>query len=127
MRLSGRLLEATGCVEGTYTERMIATCKELGPYIAVAPGIAIPHARPEDGAKEVCLAMVVIRSGVNFGSHNDPVYVVIAFSSPDKQSHLKILQELAVLLSEKGSELVSGAKKVSVPQELKGLIAQFIG
>ncbi|UNQ73257.1 PTS sugar transporter subunit IIA [Infirmifilum sp. NZ] len=115
--LSGRLLLEGGCVEERYIGRMVSTCRELGPYIAIAPGIAIPHARPEDGARRVCLSLVVVRSGVSFGSHNDPVYVLIAFSTPDKHSHIKVLQELANLLTEKGEELVRKLREAKNREE----------
>ncbi len=114
---SGRLLLETGCIEERYIGRMVATCRELGPYIAIAPGFAIPHARPEDGARKVCLSLVVVKEGVKFGSHNDPVYVLVAFSTPDKHSHIKVLQDLAVLLIEKGGELVEKLREVQTREE----------
>lgn len=48
VRLSGELLLRDGCIEPRYIDGMIKTCEELGPYIAICPGVAIPHARPED-------------------------------------------------------------------------------
>ncbi|MEM4005958.1 MAG: PTS sugar transporter subunit IIA, partial [Desulfurococcaceae archaeon] len=55
-KLSGILLLKDGCIEEGYIERMVETCRELGPYIAIMPGLAIPHARPEDGAKKLCFS-----------------------------------------------------------------------
>ena len=54
VRAAGRMLLDCGAVEERYIEAMVETAKDLGPYIVIAPGIAIPHARPEDGAKDVC-------------------------------------------------------------------------
>jgi len=79
---------------------MIKTCEELGPYIAIAPGVAIPHAAPEDGAKALGAALLVVREGISFGSHNDPVYAVLAFATPDKTSHIGMLKELAQILED---------------------------
>jgi PTS system ascorbate-specific IIA component len=98
VRRCGEMLLERGCIEGRYVERMIKTCEELGPYIAVAPGVAIPHAAPEDGARALGVALLVVREGINFGSHNDPVFVVFAFSTPDKTSHIGILKELGGIL-----------------------------
>lgn len=126
VRISGELLLKGGCIEPRYIEKMIKTCEELGPYIAICPGIAIPHARPEDGAKKVCLAILVVREGVNFGSHNDPVYVLIAFSTPDKSSHIKVIQELARLLMDKGEELVNRLKGAKSEKEILEVIDSLI-
>ncbi|MEM4666305.1 MAG: PTS sugar transporter subunit IIA [Thermofilum sp.] len=81
VRLAGKLLAADGIVEERYVEAMVQVTRELGPYAVIAPGVALPHARPEDGAKEVGLSIVTLREGVNFGSPNDPVYIVIGFVS----------------------------------------------
>uniref|UniRef100_A0A7C5UX72 Ascorbate-specific PTS system EIIA component n=2 Tax=Ignisphaera aggregans TaxID=334771 RepID=A0A7C5UX72_9CREN len=99
VKLTGRMLIEDGVVEERYIDAMIEVVEELGPYIAIAPGVAIPHARPEDGAKEIGLGILIVKDGVMFGSPNDPVYVVIAFAAKDKTSHLGILKELAELLS----------------------------
>ena len=127
VRLSGELLVKSGCVEPRYVEAMIRTCEELGPYIAVSPGVAIPHARPEEGAKAVCFSLLIVRKGVNFGSHNDPVYLLIAFASPDKTSHLKILQQLARLLMEKGSVLIERLRRVGSPEEASRILSGLVG
>jgi len=110
-RHSGSLLLAHGCIEENYIEKMIQTCRELGPYIAIMPGLAIPHARPEDGARKLCLSVVVVKQGVNFGSHNDPVYVLMAFSTPDKSSHIEVMKQLANILLDKGEKLVQELKE----------------
>jgi PTS system ascorbate-specific IIA component len=96
----GEMLVGQGIASSKYAEKMIAVCQELGPYIAIAPGIAIPHARPEDGAKSFGLALLVVKQGVEFGSHNDPVYLVLSFATPDKKSHLEFLRQLATILQD---------------------------
>jgi mannitol/fructose-specific phosphotransferase system IIA component (Ntr-type) len=55
VKLSGSLLAVDGIVEERYINAMVEVIKELGPYAVIAPGVAIPHARPEDGAKEIGL------------------------------------------------------------------------
>ncbi|RLE63985.1 MAG: PTS mannitol transporter subunit IIA [Thermoprotei archaeon] len=126
VRISGELLLQHGCIEPSYIEKMISTCRELGPYIAISPGVAIPHARPEDGAKKVCLSILVVKEGVNFGSHNDPVYVLIAFSTPDKSSHIKVIQQLAKLMMKKGAEMVDRLKKVESEEDILKVLSDLV-
>jgi mannitol/fructose-specific phosphotransferase system IIA component (Ntr-type) len=96
VRAAGRLLLDCGAVEERYIEAMVETTKELGPYIVIAPGIAIPHARPEDGAKQVCFVALQLEPAVEFGNpDNDPVQLVIGFSSPDTTAHIQMLATLA--------------------------------
>lgn len=96
VRASGDLLVATDVVTEAYTEAIVAAVEELGPYIVLAPGIAIAHARPEDGALAVGFSLVRLAEPIEFGSkHNDPVEFVFAFASPDKEQHITALATLA--------------------------------
>lgn len=99
VRLAGDLLLKTGSITPGYIDAMVRVVEEVGPYMVVAPGIALAHARPEDGVKQVCMSLVKLASPVEFGSEiNDPVDLVFAFGAVDKDVHLQALRELAVLL-----------------------------
>jgi PTS system ascorbate-specific IIA component len=104
---------------------MIAVCQELGPYIAIAPGIAIPHARPEDGAKSFGLSLLVVKQGVEFGSHNDPVYLVLSFATPDKESHLEFLRQLATLL-QNVEDVARVIVQKQTPEQVRSYLQQVI-
>ncbi|WP_051425514.1 PTS sugar transporter subunit IIA [Jiangella gansuensis] len=89
-------LVTAGAVEARYPDRCIGIAEEHGPYMVLAPGIALAHARPEDGAVRLCLSAAVLSRPVEFGhDQNDPVDLVLAFGSPDDASHLELLQSLA--------------------------------
>lgn len=93
---SGRLLVDSEAAEEKYVAAMIRTTEELGPYIVIAPGVAIPHARPEDGAMRVGLSVAVLAEPVEFGSkENDPVDLVFGFSTTDSDAHMDLIQALA--------------------------------
>ena len=47
IRKSVMPLEEEGYVKAEYKEAIISGVEKLGPYIIVAPSIALPHARPE--------------------------------------------------------------------------------
>lgn len=85
-----------GAVEPRYPERCIAMVEEHGPYIVLAPGIALAHARPEDGVRAMGVSAVTLRTPVAFGHpDNDPVDLVFAFGSPDREQHVGLLSALA--------------------------------
>ena len=67
----------------------------------IALGIALPHARPEDGIKRMCLSLITLKEPVKFGHpQNDPVDFVIALGAVDNKSHVKALGQLAEMLGD---------------------------
>jgi len=101
VRAAGQLLVDADVCEPRYIQAMIDAVHELGPYMVLAPGLALAHARPEDGVKSIGLSLVTLDPPVPFGSEeNDPVSLLIAFGAVDKERHLGLLQELALLLED---------------------------
>lgn len=124
VRCAGNLLLDDGCIEEGYIEQMINTKKELGPFIVIAPGIAMPHARPEDGVNEVCMSFVTLKTGVEFGNpENDPVRLVIALGAVDNTSHMHALSDLVEFLDSK--ENIENLYQCREEKELIGLIEKF--
>lgn len=104
VRIGGELLEKSGAIEPRYIDAMINTVKEIGPYIVIAPGIAMPHARPEAGAKKIGMSLITLKNPVNFGNkENDPVKIVVSLCAIDHSSHLKALSELVELLGDENT------------------------
>ncbi|WP_235333776.1 BglG family transcription antiterminator [Pelosinus fermentans] len=106
----GKLLEDRGLIEHCYVDAMVNTVKKMGAYIVIAKGIAMPHARPEDGAKKVGMALMTLKNPVNFGSkENDPVSVAIFLCAVDNTTHLKALAELMQLLDDEEFKAMADA------------------
>jgi mannitol/fructose-specific phosphotransferase system IIA component (Ntr-type) len=102
VRAAGQLLFESGAVTNDYIEAMIKVAEELGPYIAIAPGIALPHAASEAGARKTALSLVKLSVPINFGNpDNDPVRLVFGMSAIDKKVHIFALQTLAELFLSK--------------------------
>lgn len=121
VREAGNLLVQVGAIEPRYVDAMIQMVQEMGPYIVIAPGVALPHARPEEGVKAPGMSLVTLDPPVNFGNkHNDPVHLVIAFAAKDHESHIAALAELARLLEDQN--VLSQLKRASSPEELLSVI-----
>lgn len=89
-------LVRSGCATPHYADRCVDLVREHGPYIVLAPGVALAHARPEDGASRLALCVITLVRPVPFGHPaNDPVDVVFAFASPDTNAHMRLLAALA--------------------------------
>lgn len=90
-----------GYIEERYEEAILENFKELGPYMVIAPGVVLSHARPENGVVQMGMSIVNLLEGVKFGHEtNDPVYLVITLAASDNTSHLELLRELMGILME---------------------------
>lgn len=112
VRVGGQLLVQADICENRYVDAMVSAVNEMGPYMVLAPGIALAHGRPEDGVLKVGMSIINLETPVEFGSEaNDPVYLIISFGGVDKESHIAMLQELAIfLMDESNQELLKTAK-----------------
>ena len=97
---AGAMLIASGGVDERYVEAMKRVLASLGPYMVIVPGVALLHARPEDGARRLCMSLLTLEPPVPFGNpDNDPVTVAVALAAADNESHIEALAELAALLA----------------------------
>lgn len=109
------LLLEKNCVEPSYLAAIIHHHEAFGPYMVVAPGIVLAHARPEDGAKKVSISLVTLKTPMVFGNEmNDPVKLVFTFATTDQKVHLALLADLMELLSnEDDMQTIMSARQVS--------------
>lgn len=98
--MAGELLQASGYAAPDYATAMIDAVSELGPYIVIAPGLALAHAKPTELVYETGLCLVTLAEPIEFGhSSNDPVRLVFALAAIDHSAHLGLLAELSDFLS----------------------------
>lgn len=101
---TGKLLLEAGQIEKRYIEAMKQSIIDNGPYVVIGKGIALLHARPEDGVKENCLSLITLAEPVEFGNkNNDPVKIAFAFGTVDNEKHVKTISELSVVLMEEAA------------------------
>ncbi|MCD8915444.1 PTS sugar transporter subunit IIA [Staphylococcus simulans] len=85
-------------IETGYVDAMINSVKELGPYIVIAPDIAIAHARPDDNVNKVGLSLLKLNHAINFAEDSHYASLIFVLSATDSTSHLGVLQSLAGVL-----------------------------
>lgn len=121
IRQCGRLLVRSDIADESYVDAMVQSVKTIGPYIVVAPGIAMPHARPEAGAKKTGFSLMTLSHPVPFGNkENDPVVIVVCICSADHTSHIKALSELVNLFGDEQN--VQKIKSAATPEEVVNII-----
>jgi PTS system ascorbate-specific IIA component len=123
VRAAGRLLVRSQAAEEVYIEAMVRMTEEMGAYIVITPGIAIPHARPEEGALKVGFAVIKLDPPIPFGNpENDPVFLVIGFCTPDASAHVALLSHIARIIGQDG--FLEQAKAAQTADELVEIFNQ---
>jgi PTS system ascorbate-specific IIA component len=124
VRRAGEALVASGATTAPYTDEMIATVEQLGPYIVIAPGIALAHSRPSPAVRHAGISLVTLSQPVNFGHRtNDPVRLVVGLAAPDEEGHVTALSTLAEFLADEASR--DGLFGAASPEEVMRLVEAF--
>lgn len=101
IRKGGELLLRNESIRQEYIEAMVASVKKYGPYIVIAPGVAMAHARPDDGVNKIGFSLITLDTPVEFGNEeNDPVEIVVTIAAIDHSTHLKALSELSEFIDD---------------------------
>jgi ascorbate PTS system EIIA or EIIAB component len=104
IELAGDLLVASGKATKEYVASMLEAVEKFGPYIVIAPGIALAHGKPSGDVIETGLSLLVLENAIEFQhSQNDPVQLVFGLAATDHESHIELMSELAQFLSDQDS------------------------
>lgn len=108
-------------IESDYIDAMIETVENIGPYIVLAPKVAVPHARPERGVKKLGISLLKLSHPVDFNTEGeeDPeryVQLVFVLAAVDGEAHLKALMQLSKILEDE--EHIEALIKLNEPTEL---------
>jgi len=123
VRAAGAGLVASGRVTPAYTDAMVAAVRDLGPYIVIAPGLAMPHARPSADVLQTGMSLVLLAEPVKFGhAKNDPVRVLFGLAALDHDKHLELLSEFAQLFSR--TDFVNSLLTCGSEAEIRLLLAE---
>lgn len=100
IKISVKPLEQGGYVKSCYKDGIIENVEKLGPYIMIAEEIAMPHARPEQGAIETQIGITLFREGVRFDGKETTVRLFVTLAAKDNDSHVDALVKISELLSD---------------------------
>lgn len=91
-------LKEQGYFQQDYIDDMIHSVEKLGPYIVIAPEIAIAHARPNSNVKKIGLGLLKLNQHINFSEEGHYASLVFVLSAIDNEGHLEVLRNLATTL-----------------------------
>ncbi|MBF7980693.1 MULTISPECIES: PTS ascorbate transporter subunit IIA [Rahnella] len=85
------MLVAADVVEPRYYQAILDGVERFGPYFVIAPGLAMPHGRPEEGVKKTGFALVTLKKPLVFNHEdNDPVDILITLAAVDANAHQEV-------------------------------------
>lgn len=102
IRTAAKPLVASRKIEDRYADAMIEKVKQYGPFIHIGKGIALPHARPEDGVKALGMSLLKVENPVLLlDDEKHAVQLFVCLAAVDNEAHLRALSSLTKLLSNK--------------------------
>ncbi len=93
IKITCDILQKRDSINDSYYESILNKIDEFGSYFCIAPKIAMPHARPEDGALKTDLCLLKLNKPVDFLGKE--VSLFFTLSAVDSSSHLEIMQKVA--------------------------------
>lgn len=100
IRAAAAPLKNTNKIEEQYITAMINKVVDHGPFIHIGKGIALPHARPEDGVNAIGMSLLKVKEPVLLNDDpQHPIHVFICLAAVDNELHLKALASLTKILS----------------------------
>ncbi|EUJ31671.1 PTS system ascorbate-specific transporter subunit IIA [Listeria floridensis FSL S10-1187] len=115
-------LVQSGAVEVRYEDAIVASTEHFGPYYILMDGMAMPHARPEDGVNRDAFSLVTLENPVAF-SDGKKVEVLLALAATSSEIHTGIAIPQIVALFET-PDIIAKLKNVQSPEEVLQLIDQ---
>lgn len=91
----------SGYIDQEYIDDSINALKDYGPYIAIAPRIALPHSNLCTSVHKPAIGITVLEEPVYFGSVNDPIKYLFPLCANAASGHMASLVALSDLFSDK--------------------------
>ncbi|MGL4339687.1 MAG: PTS sugar transporter subunit IIA [Rhodoglobus sp.] len=121
--LAGEALMRSGSARPEYSAEMIRMIEEHGPYIVIAPGLALAHARPGPAVIADGISIITLSSPVVFGHpHNDPVSVIVGLAIASAEHHLAAVAALANVFNDSSASVdLAAASSVEEVRSIMGV------
>ena len=121
IKIASKPLLEKNIIEKKYVEAMIESIKKLGFYVVLRENLAMPHARPEEGAIDTGISLLKLKQPVNYG--DEKVYIVIVLASKDSDSHTEILMKLVELFQD--DESIEELIKAETAEEIRRIVGKY--
>lgn len=113
-------------IDACYCDAIIDCVEKYGPYIVIAPNIAMPHSTENAiGVHETCIGFMKVEKPVHFDPNNTEMDARLFFvlASVDHEKHLANIMALSEMLM--NEELVEDLLKVNNDDDLLAVAEKY--
>jgi mannitol/fructose-specific phosphotransferase system IIA component (Ntr-type) len=122
--VAGRIWLEKGACEQKYIDLIKSQLAENNAYAVIIPGLVLLHATSGYGVRENSLMLITLAEPVAFGhTENDPVKVMICFTSLGQNDHIDSMQRIARMLFD--PDLVEKFWAAETDETLKALVLEM--
>ncbi len=122
IEVAGNILVENEYVNDGYVQDMVNSVKELGSYIVISPGIAIPHYKWGNNVIKTGMSLITLSKPVFFPNGKE-VEIILAFASLDGKEHLNSLVDLMNIINQKNFK--EEVKRAHHPKEVIKIIKEY--
>ncbi|MBF9000921.1 PTS sugar transporter subunit IIA [Vibrio nitrifigilis] len=125
IKIGTDMLIKSGAILPSYHEAIISSIEKLGPYIVIAPSLAMPHARPENGVVKTAFALVTLKEPIFFTGEDSPIDVLITLAGSSSDQHMEGLMEVTQVLDDDDSETgvdLDKLRRCQTPEDVYAVI-----
>ena len=117
-------LAANNSIEQKYIESIIERTKELGPFYILAPGLAMPHERPEMGVNKSSFSFITLKEPVSFPDGQE-VDILIGLAAENAEVHTgEAIPQIVMLFDDE--EIFTKIREAKVLEDIYKLIKEKV-
>lgn len=119
-------LVATGTVDAGYADEIIACIEKYGPYIVIAPDIAMPHSQENaKGVHKTAISFMKVNEAVAFDADDreKDARLFFTLASQNHEQHLENMSMLATILDNEA--LIAGLLAAQDTSDLRAIAAKY--
>lgn len=114
----------SGAVDKSYVEAIIERTKELGPFYVLAPGLAMPHERPEKGVNKNSFSFVTLEKPVTFDDGQE-VDILIGLAAVDADVHNgEAIPQIVMLFEDE--DIFDKIRAAETPEQIYKIISDIV-
>ena len=117
---------ATGTVDAGYADEIIACIEKYGPYIVIAPDIAMPHSQENaKGVHKTAISFMKVNEAVAFDANDreKDARLFFTLASQNHEQHLENMSMLATILDNEA--LIAGLLAAQDTSDLRAIAAKY--
>ena len=112
IKICTKKLVENNAIKQSYVDAIINSTEKNGPYYIIDENVAMPHARPEDGANQNAFALTVLKEPVTFPNDSRKIQILISLAATSADIHVAsaLPQIVAVFESKETTQKILDAK-----------------